>query len=67
MSDFTVTDGLEFECPFCGKHCTVSAEQECILHELPVCATFDALEPPDFLKAVNDELDRRRDVARRSN
>lgn len=49
-----VRDAVEFSCPFCGGNCSVSEEHEHVLHALPVCPKYTAMEPGDFLAAVNN-------------
>lgn len=52
----SITDGVDFVCPFCNAKCTASVEQGCVLHEVPMCEKYEQLEPADFLKAVNEKL-----------
>lgn len=52
-----VRDAVDFDCPFCGGKCSVSEEKAMVLHALPPCARYLALEPGDFLHAVNVAMD----------
>lgn len=52
-------------CPFCGKNVAyginpVDGGPDSLLHELPTCPKFDALEADEFAKAMREELERRR-------
>lgn len=55
-----VRDAVDFACPFCKGKCSVSEEKEMVLHALPVCAKYLALEPQDFLHAVNEAMENSR-------
>lgn len=55
-----ITDGLNFICPFCKAKCTVSREKVCVLHEMPMCETYERLEPDEFLAAVNKKIAERK-------
>ena len=48
-------NNFEFICPFCGQPCRVILEPPQVLHATPTCATFDRLEPDEYLVAVNDK------------
>lgn len=48
-----VRDGIDFECPFCGKPALASLEHYAVLHTIPPCERFRNLSPPDYLAAVN--------------
>jgi hypothetical protein len=50
----------EFACPFCGLRVAVSVQPCAVLHAVPMCDRFEHLEPVDFMRACNDELERRR-------
>lgn len=51
-----------FDCPFCGAYCesgSIKVEGRFVLgtlHAMPLCPRFIALEPDDFLEAVNDAM-----------
>jgi len=49
---------VECACPFCGVN-FIAYENGAVIHRLPVCTKFMALEPVDFLAAANDEFQRR--------
>lgn len=56
----TYNDLLTLKCPFCGRTVTFGEETEtkdlAALHELPTCATYDRLEPDEFVRAVRERL-----------
>lgn len=43
-------------CPFCGGDVSVSYEPPAVLHTLPVCSKYTALDADDFLVAVRNAL-----------
>ena len=43
---------VEFTCPFCGGR-AMATRPEGVMHVEPPCATFLALDPLAFLRAVN--------------
>lgn len=51
---------LQFLCPFCKRVCSANAREENgaigVVHTLPTCAQFDALEPSDFLAATRQRF-----------
>lgn len=50
---------FDFLCPFCGGHVSVGAPPDgvpWIIHAVPTCGRFDALEPDEFMAAVNDRF-----------
>ena len=59
-----IKDGetIEFACPFCSAKTVAGSLPDpefggfClgVMHTLPLCARFEALEPDDFMAAVND-------------
>jgi len=49
---------VECICPFCGVR-FYAYESGAVIHRLPVCTKFIALEADDFLAAANDEFQRR--------
>ena len=51
-----VTDALDFNCPFCGALASVSENKFAVFHAMPPCSKYLALEPDDFLAAVNDAM-----------
>mgnify|MGYP001617579640 FL=1 len=54
FGSLTITDGVNFTCPFCKAQCTTSLEHCAVLHTAPMCEKFEQLEPDEFLKAVNE-------------
>lgn len=48
---------VRFACPFCGKFVDANTNPARgavgLVHELPMCPQFQALEPEDFMKACN--------------
>lgn len=51
-----VRDAVDFTCPFCSGKCSASDERALVLHAMPPCSKYLALEPDDFLAAVNDAM-----------
>jgi hypothetical protein len=45
--------GTEFICPFCGGRAMAMDEPQGVMHHMPPCETFLALDPLAFLQAVN--------------
>ncbi len=41
-----------FSCPFCEGNFSASEEPPAVLHSLPVCSQWTALEPHEFLEAA---------------
>lgn len=56
FGSITITDALEFTCPFCQAHCTASLEHYAVMHAVPMCEKFEQLSPDEFLKAVNERM-----------
>jgi len=60
--------GPSFVCPFCGLQCQPCesgkhpGEADALLHAVPECPRFVALDVLSFMKACNLELARRRGV-----
>ena len=51
-------------CPFCGKNIAyglspVDGAPDSLLHELPTCVKFDALEIDEFAKALREDMERK--------
>jgi hypothetical protein len=46
-----VSAELEGICP-CGKKFFVDSKNYAVIHEMPMCNKFEALEPDEFLKYV---------------
>ena len=44
---------VEFRCPFCGGKVAASKADSSVLHSVPPCEKFNAMEPDDFLHACN--------------
>ena len=56
-STIAVKNPTDFECPFCGKGCTVDdGSTGVVLHGLPPGPTYLRLPVEEFMKAVNDKL-----------
>lgn len=53
--------GHDFHCPFCRGRFFVPGETVTVQHSQPVCERFVALDPLEFIAAVNDALGARRD------
>jgi hypothetical protein len=51
-----VHDSTDFTCPFCGALASVSERPPTVFHALPPCTKYLALEPQDYLAAVNDAM-----------
>jgi hypothetical protein len=51
-----VRDAVDFDCPFCKGKCSASEEKFVVLHSMPPCPKYLALEPDDYLAAVNDAM-----------
>lgn len=49
-------DDVQFDCPFCGRHCWTETEVLGVVHAAPACDKFLRLGPVDFLHAVNVAL-----------
>jgi len=50
-------------CPFCGLSIAfgvspIDGQPDSLLHELPTCPKFDAMEAQDFATAMREELER---------
>lgn len=46
-------EGVAFDCPDCGLRVTIGCDQydtPVAIHKKPMCATFDALDPDEYLK-----------------
>lgn len=56
MTGAAVRTTLTFRCPFCGGQCATTDKPLGVLHSLPLCERFGALEPVEFLHAVNVTL-----------
>lgn len=56
FGSITITDGVDFVCPFCQAKCTTSLEHCAVLHTEPMCEKFEQLGPVEFLKAVNERM-----------
>lgn len=56
FGSITITDGVDFTCPFCKAKCTTSLEHCAVLHTEPMCEKFEQLGPVEFLKAVNERM-----------
>ena len=55
---FRVERQVNFKCPFCGRGASFGHVQEhpTATHDMPMCETFEKLEPDEFLQAVNRKL-----------
>jgi hypothetical protein len=54
---------VKFLCPFCNMRCFATVNPEpSVIHELPMCKTFDSLEPDAFIAAVNVAIATKRGV-----
>ena len=51
-----VTDAVDFNCPFCGKLASASGKKFAVFHAVPPCPKYLALEPDEYLAAVNDAM-----------
>lgn len=55
---------VEFACPFCKGRAsaaeTVEDAHATVLHTLPPCERWLALDPVEYMGAVNDAIERRR-------
>ncbi len=54
-----VKPDVALDCPFCGQMFIASVSGT-LLHYMPMCEKFEKLDPVEFLKAVNDELAKKR-------
>lgn len=58
----TVKSVVDFYCPFCGRVVVVMAaaagdgEPDSVAHGAPPCLRFQALDPLEYLKAVNSMM-----------
>lgn len=54
----TADTRLSFACPFCGLVVTVADSEggAMVLHGLPMCRRFEALEADEFLKQCREKL-----------
>lgn len=57
-SNVHVRDGIDFDCPFCDGKCTASEEHTMVVHSMPFCDEFQELEITDFLRAVNEKMEK---------
>ena len=53
---------LDFNCVFCGKQCHADSENGSLLHVMPMCKTFEELDPIEFMKRTNLKVAERRGV-----
>jgi len=59
MNDGRHVTEIDFVCPFCGRRVDVGhgpSGNGQILHEMPMCANFEQLEPADYLEFVRREF-----------
>lgn len=60
--DAALEEGIDFLCPFCGKHATTGYinGDPVVVHTEPACEKFLACEPDEFLAQVNDKMGHKR-------
>jgi hypothetical protein len=51
-----VHDATDFTCPFCGVPASASERPPAVFHTMPPCSKYLALEPDEYLAAVNDAM-----------
>lgn len=47
---------IKLVCPFCRGVVMADASEGKVMHTMPACSEFEALEPDDFLVAVRKKM-----------
>ncbi len=60
--DEVLQAAVDFVCPFCQRRASAGfmGEKPCVMHAMPECEKFMALEPDEYLSQVNDARSPRR-------
>lgn len=56
----TFTTDVDFPCPFCTGTVSASVKACAVMHTMPICVTFDRLQPEEFMHACNVEVAKRK-------